>query len=93
MEKLPHLMKFYESDEVKVKEDKIKSLFFSNPIYLKEEGELTNPESFLKRTTGRVLECDWDRRRELWTHFVSFIDKKTQKEIRLWFLETELLLI
>lgn len=89
----PHVMRFYEKDIVKVREDKIKKLFYSNPIYLRdkeEEDYLKSPESFLKRAQGVVVECDWDWRRELWSHFVELSDKKNTRTIRLWFLETEL---
>lgn len=86
------LMRFYENDEVKVKEDKISTLFFSNPIYLKEEDNIHDALSFFKKTSGYVIECDWCMRRKQWTHFVSFFDKKQKKEIRLWFLEDELYL-
>lgn len=91
--KVPHVMRFYENDIVKVREDKIKKLFFSNPYYLKdkeEEGYIKNPEMFLKKATGVVVECDWDWRRELWSHFVELSDKKGTTTIRLWFLESEI---
>lgn len=93
---MPHLMRFWENDEVRVKEDKIKHLFYSNPIYLNDKDEedcLDKPEMFLKKAQGKVIECDWDKRKNLWSHFVELKDKKGTKTIRLWFLETELYLV
>lgn len=92
---IPHLMRFFENDDVKVKEDKINKLFYSNPIYLKDKDDedyLEKPEMFLKKAQGKVLECDWDKRKKLWSHFVELKDKKDTKRIRLWFLETEIFL-
>lgn len=86
------LMKFYEGDEVRIKEEKISSLFYSNPEYLEEDG-ITKPEIFLKRTTGVVIECDWDKRKKEWSHFIEFKDKTSHGLVRLWFLESELNLI
>lgn len=91
--KMPHVMRFYEKDIVKVREDKIKKLFYSNPIYLKEkenEDYIRGPETFLKKAQGVVIECDWDWRRGLWSHFVELTDKRNTIKIKLWFLETEL---
>lgn len=83
------LMKFYEGDEVRVREDKIPTLFYSNPEYLIED-RITEPESFLKRSVGIVIECDWDKRKKQWSHFIEFRDKTTFGLVRLWFLESEL---
>ena len=88
---MPTLMMFYEGDDVKVKEDKIQTLLFSHPDYLVDE--IKRPSAFFKRVSGRVVECDWDKKRKAWTHFVSFVDRKSKQEIILWFLESELELV
>lgn len=87
------LKKIYENDDVKVIEEKINTLYYSNPIYLKEEDEMDDPEGFLKKSQGKVLESDWDKRKCEWSHFVELFNNKTGVMERLWFLESELYLV
>lgn len=82
------MRKLYVDDEVKVKVELIKTLYFSSSIYL--EDEIKRPFMFLKKNIGTVIESDWDKRKQEWSHFVFFKDKKTKEEIYLWFLESEL---
>lgn len=81
------MRKIYVDDEIRVKKELIKVLHFSSSIYLGEE--LERPFMFLKKNAGLVLESDWDKRKQEWTHFAYFKDKKTKEEIYLWFLESE----
>ena len=77
-------MKLCEEDEVKIRLDKVRDLFFGNLLEW-----VTYPGRFAKKEVGVILEADFNKKHG-WTYFVEF-----QKDInlRFWFLEDELELV
>lgn len=78
-------MRFCETDEVKVDINKIDYLFFCNPSLVED---VPNLRKILKKKSGIILEYDFCKKKKVWTYFVDF-----GNDLKLWFLEEELILI
>lgn len=80
-------------DEVRVIENKVDFLHYSPIQSIIEEDGIKQPSTFFRKNVGIVEEADWDKKKAEWSYFIKFVDKKTKKEILLWFLGSELVLV
>jgi hypothetical protein len=80
-------MRFCLEDEIKVKQEKIDLLYFNN-FDLIEEFPKNFLRRLLKKQNGTIIEYDFFKKKDCYTYLVQF-----NNEVKLWFLEDEMLLI